>query len=49
MKKVLVEITCEDNERIEIKSLVTDFCMDLQEDISPDISFIIKEDNYVVA
>lgn len=48
--KVLVEITCEDNELGEIKRLTEDFCVGLQEDVSSDISFVIgEEDDDVIA
>lgn len=45
--KVIVEITCSDNIFVEIKRLMEDFCYGLLEDISPDISFTIGEDNNV--
>lgn len=43
MKKITVEITYEDD--VEIRRIVEDFCYGLQEDISPDISFIIAEED----
>lgn len=44
--KVLVEITFEDdNIGAELRRLVEDFCYGLQEDILPDISFVIGEED----
>lgn len=43
--KVIVEITCSDNIFVEIKRLMEDFCYGLLEDISPDISFVIGEED----
>lgn len=50
--KVLVSITFEDdNVGVEVRRLVEDFCVGLQEDILPDAEYTIevKEDDDVIA
>lgn len=43
--KISVSITFE--EGVEIRRLVEDFCYGLQEDISPDTEYTVKEDDDV--
>lgn len=43
MKKITVEITCEDDEvGSEIRCIIKDFCRDLQEDFLPDVEYTLK-------